>query len=302
MSPSTSGCFPFCVFFRAESSAERRNSMKKLKEFFGRNAVQNVLIGLCVVVMGLSLLSIIRSAKAMMAIDRELSEAAQAAAAATPAPVLTPAPTPVPTPTPSPKPVQENYKAPADLGEAQDRNAHVIAMFDIPGTETRYPILLHPSEDNYYLDVTIDGDYGLPGSLYVNSMEGQNFDTFNTVIYGHNMRDGSYFGNLKDYYERSYLDGHREIDIYTPAEKRVYDIFGVVLYDNRYITDKYKDNNPSDCEAFLASLHNGSEENIFLDDIPVNADSHILTLSTCTGDDATRLLILAVERTADATA
>ena len=152
------------------------------------------------------------------------------------------------------------------------------------------------------LDVTIDGDYGLPGSLYGNSMEGQNFDTFNTVIYGHNMRDGSYFGNLKDYYERSYLDGHREIDIYTPAEKRVYDIFGVVLYDNRYITDKYKDNNPSDCEAFLASLHNGSEENIFLDDIPVDADSHILTLSTCTGDDSTRLLILAVERTPDAAA
>ncbi len=279
--------------------------MKKLKEFLGSNAFQNVMIGLCIVVMGISLLSIIRSARAMMAIDRELSEAAQAAAAAaaaTPAPVRTPAPTPAPTPTPTPKPVQEDYTAPADLGEAQERNAHVIAMFDIPGTETRYPILLHPSEDNYYLDVTIDGDYGLPGSLYVNSMEGRDFDTFNTVIYGHNMRDGSYFGNLKAYYERSYLDGHREIDIYTPSEKRVYDIFGVVLYDDRYITQRYKDDNPSDCEAFLASLHNGSEENIFLDDIPVDADSHILTLSTCTGDDSTRLLILAVERTADAAA
>ena len=34
-----------------------------------------------------------------------------------------------------------------------------------------------------------------------------------------------------------------------------------------------------------------------MDDIPVNADSHILTLSTCTGDDTTRFLILAVERT-----
>ena len=173
-------------------------------------------------------------------------------------------------------------------------------MFDIPGTDTRYPILLHPTEDNYYLDVTVDGDYGLPGSLYVNSMEGPNFDTFNTVIYGHNMRDGSFFGNLKDYYSREYLDGHREIDIYTPSEKREYDIFGVVVYDDRYITDRYKDDNPADCAAFLASLDNGSPENIFLDDIPVSADSHILTLSTCTGNDATRLLILAVEREAEA--
>ena len=275
--------------------------MKKLKEILGSNVFQNVMIGLCIIAMGLSLVSIIHSARAMMAIDREIS-AAQAAAAAAPAPTQTPAPTPEPTPEPTPKPVEEDYTPPADLGEQKERNAHVIAMFDIPGTETRYPILLHPTEDNYYLDVTIDGDYGLPGCLYVNSMEGENFDTFNTVIYGHNMRDGSYFGDLKEYYKRSYLDEHREIDIYTPAEKRVYDIFGVVVYDNRYITERYKDDNPADCEAFLASLDNGSQENILLDDIPVNADSHILTLSTCTGDETTRLLILAVERVPEAAA
>lgn len=274
--------------------------MKKLKEIVGSDAFQRVMIGLCVVVMGLSLVSIIRSARAMIEIDRRISAAEAAAAEAalrpSPTPSPTPTPTPAPTPEPSPKPVQENYTPPADLAAQQAINSHVIALLDIPGTETRYPILLHPSEDNYYLDITIDGEYGLPGSLYVNSMEGKNFDTFNTVIYGHNMRDGTFFGNLKAYYERAYLDSHREIDIYTPAEKRVYDIFGVVVYDNRYITDKYKDNVTADREAFLASLRNGSEENILLDDIPVSADSHILTLSTCTGNDLTRLLILAVER------
>ena len=72
-----------------------------------------------------------------------------------------------------------------------------------------------------------------------------------------------------------------------------------MIYDDRYITQQYKDDNPADCEAFLASLKNGNPENILLDDIPVSADSHILTLSTCTGDDSTRFLILAVERTGD---
>ena len=113
------------------------------------------------------------------------------------------------------------------------------------------------------------------------------------------MRDGTFFGNLKAYYERAYLDSHREIDIYTESEKHVYDVFAVVVYDDRYITARYKDDNPADCTAFLESLDNGSPENILLDDIPVDADSHILTLSTCTGDDTTRLLILAVERAAD---
>ena len=56
--------------------------MKKLKEILGSDAFQKVMIGLCVIVMGISLVSIIHSARAMMAIDREISEAKAAAAAA----------------------------------------------------------------------------------------------------------------------------------------------------------------------------------------------------------------------------
>ena len=272
--------------------------MKKLKEIMGSNAFQNVVIALCVIAMGLSLVSIVHSARAMMAIDREISEAAKAAAAATPAPTQTPAPTPEPTPEPTPKPVQEDYTPPEDLGEQQERNAHVIAMFDIPGTDTRYPILLHPTEDNYYLDVTIDGDYGLPGCLYVNSMEGKNFDTFNTVIYGHNMRDGSYFGGLRDFLDEDFLNEHRQIFIYALDKVHVYDIFAVSVYNDKRITDYFPDDKPADRQAFLDSLREDSlPGSILLDDVPVDIAGHIVTLSTCITDmHDNRLLIVAYER------
>ena len=55
--------------------------MKKLKDILGSDAFQKVMIGLCVIVMGISLVSIIHSARAMMAIDREISAAKAAAAA-----------------------------------------------------------------------------------------------------------------------------------------------------------------------------------------------------------------------------
>ena len=287
--------FRFCALFGEGKPARRGGeSMKKLKEIMGSNAFQNVVIALCVIAMGLSLVSIVHSARAMMAIDREISEA-KAAAAAAPTPTPTPAPTPAPTPTPSPKPAQEDYAPPEDLAEQQERNAHVIAMFDIPGTDTRYPILLHPTEDNYYLDVTIDGDYGLPGSLYVNSMEGKDFDTFNTVIYGHNMANETYFGSLKYYNDESFRDAHREIDIYTPTKALRYDVFAVVTYDDRYITDRYRDEKREDRMAFLRSLLDFSP--VVYDDVSVGPDSHILTLSTCIGGmPNNRLLILAVLR------
>ena len=186
---------------------------------------------------------------------------------------------------------------PTELAELQARNGHVIALLDIPATDIRYPILQHPTTDNYYLNITIDGESGYPGSLYTNTMEGQNFDTFNTVIYGHNMRDGSFFGSLKSFRDASYLAEHREINVYTPTQQHAYDIFAVVVYDDRYITDVFKDDNAADCTAFLQSLQSAGGEKLLLDDVAVDADSHILTLSTCIdGMHDNRLLIVAVER------
>lgn len=228
---------------------------------------------------------------------RELRRPAPTPAPPTPSPTAppTPEPTPVPTPTPTPEPTPEPYEPPEELLASQALNPHVIAWLEIPGTEIRYPVLQHPTEDNHYLDITIEGDYGYPGSIYTNSMEGRDFETFNTVIYGHNMRDGSYFGSLRNYQGADFLAAHREIDVYTPARKLSYDVGAVVIYDDRYITAQYDDSRAEDRLAFLRSLLEMGATT--LDDVPVSTDGHILTLSTCVGGmPNNRLLIVAVRR------
>ena len=211
----------------------------------------------------------------------------------TPTPAPTPSPTPVPTPTPTPTPVP--YTPPDALYESWELNHHVIAWLDIPGSSISYPILLHPEEDNHYLNINIDGSYGYPGCIYVNSMEGRNFDTFNTVIYGHNMANGTYFGSLKNYNDADFRAAHREIDIYTPTEKHSYELCAVVTYDDRYITERYDDDNPADRMAFLRSLHDFGA--VIDESVPVSTEGHIITLSTCVGGmPNNRLLIVAAEK------
>ena len=214
----------------------------------------------------------------------------------TPSPTLTPSPmpTPSPTPTPSPSPTPEPYFPPEELTSSQALNPHVIAWMEIPDTAIRYPVLLHPTEDNYYLNITIEGGYGYPGSVYTNSMEGRDFETFNTVLYGHNMADGSYFGSLKNYNDADFCAAHREIDIYTPDRKLVYKVCAVVTYDDRYITDFYDDSREADRAAFLRSLRECGA--VTLDNFPADTQGHILTLSTCIGGmPNNRLLIVAAE-------
>ena len=218
--------------------------------------------------------------------------------AATPTPTPTPVPTPTPTPTPVPTPTPEPYLPPRELEIARDINPHVIGWLEIPDTEIRYPILRHPTMDNHYLNITIDGQTGYPGSIYTNTMEGEDFDTFNTVIYGHNMADGSYFGSLKRYNDADFLAAHREIDIYTPTRLHRYDVIAVVCYDDRYITERYDDTKEADRVAFLKSLQEFGAE--IPADAEVRIDGHIITLSTCIGGmPNNRLLIVASERSGE---
>ena len=211
----------------------------------------------------------------------------------TPTPSPTPTPIPTPTPTPTPSPTPEPYNPPEDLLKYREQNPHVIALLDIPGTNIHYPILLHPTEDNYYLNITIDGYAGYPGSIYINLAEGQDFDTFNTVIYGHNMSDGSMFGTLNQYDNTEYMKQHREIHIYTMTEEHVYKVCAIVIYDDRYITYTYNDSVEADREAYLRSLQGGT----WLDDVEVTTSSHIITLSTCIGGmPENRRLLIAVEQ------
>ena len=212
-----------------------------------------------------------------------------------PSPTPTPVPTPSPTPTPVPTPTPEPYHSPIDFDALWRQNEHIYAWIELPDTWLSYPILQHPTQDTYYLNRTVDGHDGYPGSIFTYPLEGQDFDQFNTVIYGHNMMDGSMFGNLKNFRSASYMREHRTLTIYTPTAQLDYTIFAAVTYDDRLIPANYDDRSPADCEAYLESVFSCSDGTFLRDDLTLDSRSHIVTLSTCIGGmPYNRLLVLGV--------
>lgn len=260
-----------------------------MKKLLSDKVFLTVLVCLCITFMMICMVLIVLSERG------KLTPPPTPTPSASPAPTPTALPTPRPTPTPVPTPTPTPYDPPEELLASREINPHVIGWLDIPGTEISYPILQHPTQDNYYLDITLEGGYGYPGSIYTNSMEGQDFDTFNTVLYGHNMANETYFGSLKYFNDEDFRASHREIDVYTLKTKHVYDLFAVVTYDDRYITQRYDDEKPEDRMAFLRSLMDFGP--VVFNDVSVGPESHILTLSTCIGGmPNNRLLVLAVRR------
>ena len=104
-----------------------------------------------------------------------------------------------PEPEPEPEPEAPAVEIPIDFASLQARNPDVYAWITVPGTQVDYPILQSASDNGYYLDHTIDGEEKPEGSIFTENYNSKDFEDPNTVIYGHNMKNGSMFRTLHDY-------------------------------------------------------------------------------------------------------
>lgn len=93
-------------------------------------------------------------------------------------------------------------------------NEDIIAWIEIEGTQINYPIL----KDNgnlYYLKHNYLKKYNSNGSIF--TLDKQPFEDYETLLYGHNMRNDTMFSLLGNYLDKDFLFAHQKINIYTPT-------------------------------------------------------------------------------------
>ncbi|MCR4956367.1 MAG: class B sortase [Lachnospiraceae bacterium] len=182
--------------------------------------------------------------------------------------------------------------ADVDFEKLQKENQDVYAWIYIPGTKVNYPVLQNQQEPDYYLDHNLDGQKGYPACIYTQPRNQKDFQDPDTVIYGHNMKDGSMFGGLKLFLEREYRKKHGNLYIYTPDKVMTYELVGAYISDDALILNKYHDfENPEDFQDYLEQVVEKSEEPLRL-----NTGDRLITLSTCTSEEDQRLLVQFVQR------
>lgn len=191
---------------------------------------------------------------------------------------------------------EQSEVIPVKFEELQAVNPDVYAWITVPGTDIDYPILQHASDTNYYLMHNIDGSYGYPGCIYTENMNSKDFTDNNTVIYGHNMKNGSMFAQLHKFEDPDFFKENREVLIYLPDEVLHYTIFAAHIYDDRHLLYSFDFTDPEVYQKYLDSIFNTRDMSANIDkDITVTTDDQIITLVTCIGSKPNnRLLVQAV--------
>lgn len=186
---------------------------------------------------------------------------------------------------------------PIDFAALQEKNPDTVAWIKVPGTVIDYPVMRSGigREENFYLDHNSEGKSHRAGAIYMQKINAAGFTDPNTVLYGHNMANGSMFSWLHQYKKKAFFDQNRTIVVYTPGHILTYEIYSAFVYDNRHILNSFNFYNKEDYTAFLQqTLNPTSMTKQVREGISVTPNARILTLSTCTGRSTERYLVVGV--------
>lgn len=183
-----------------------------------------------------------------------------------------------------------------DFAKLREENKDIYAWIVVPGTQVDYPVL-QAETDNYYLEYNLDHSKGYPGCIYTNSCNSKDFTDYNTILYGHNMRNGSMFGSIRNFEEKAFFDEHPFIYVYTETERLTYEICEAAKFTDVYIPAQYEVNSREDRDRFYRDVKETvSDNNLCVrENSEIGEADRLITLSTCVGgNDNLRYLVIGV--------
>ena len=160
-------------------------------------------------------------------------------------------------------------------------NSDTVGWLDVLGTKVQYPIV-QGTDNQYYVNHTFAKRKNDSGAIFMDSASTSDFSGFNTVIYGHNMKDGSMFSGLREYQSQRYAQDYSVIEVTQLRSKKLYRIFAAYVSQGEKDFDfrGFQHITAAQRRIFLRDMKRKSDVTLHVD---VTENDNILTLVTCTG-------------------
>lgn len=152
----------------------------------------------------------------------------------------------------------------------------------------QYPVA-QGADNEYYETHTFKKKRRAGGSIFLDAWNAADGSDFNTVIYGHNMKDGSMFAELREYRHDTFMREHKYIDIEFANSRKQYKVYAAYICDDDVDFRGLYCATEAEKSAFLRGIAHRTE-------IHTNAEAttsdRLLTLVTCTGGERDRYWIV----------
>lgn len=160
----------------------------------------------------------------------------------------------------------------------QKQYPDIVAWLFCPDTELDYPVV-QGDDNSYYLTHLATGEANKHGAVFADYRSSALLADENTILYGHNMKDGTMFHSLLNWGNADYAATHSEIYLLTPNKNYVLWVFNacVVTADSpEYLLD-FESISKADW------LDQCARHSYFSADFVPSAEMPVVTFSTCSG-------------------
>lgn len=210
------------------------------------------------------------------------------------------------------KKLQEERESPSNIDDADvsdilpeyrkmyGTNSDLVGWIVVEETDINYPVVQSKVYQEYYLDHNFDGEEDDAGAIFADARNDVFLPDDNIILYGHNMKNGSMFGTLQSYLDKTYYDSHKTISFDTLYDRHKYEIVSVGLSkisDESADTFKYYNFlNASNKKEFGNYVKNIKKLEAYDTGVSMKYGDKLITLSTCNSvEEDGRLFIIARE-------
>lgn len=166
-----------------------------------------------------------------------------------------------------------------NLGAFQEKNPDVLGWIMIPDSKLSYP-LLQGEDNDYYLHHTWGYEESSAGSIFLEHLVSGDLSDYNTIVYGHRMRDRSMFGNLVYFEDPEYLAAHPYVYIVNDEGCHTYRVFSAHEAGVKTITYRIGELDEEERQEYMKwSL----DHSVIETGVEPTVENRILTMVTCTG-------------------
>lgn len=164
----------------------------------------------------------------------------------------------------------------------------IVGWLHCPGTPINYPIL-QGENNSYYLNRLPNKIHNANGSIFMDHRNASDFSNRNTIIYGHNIRNGTMFGSLKNYRNQDYYEANPTMWLLLPEQNYQLELTaGCVVR-----SDSHLYNVPDTGADAVKQVKDAMADSSFISGHELTEDDFWVTLSTCSYEfDNARYIVL----------
>ena len=169
-------------------------------------------------------------------------------------------------------PIDVNFEA------LNEMNVNAVVWLYCEGTPINYPVV-QSTDNSYYLNHLYDDQTNSSGAIFMDALNNPELTDANTVIYGHNMKNGTMFASLQNYDMQSYYKEHPVMYYITKEHSYKIDVFASYETSGDSETFTMFFDSPQTYSGYLQRTWEKSR--IDTSWLPMSTDDNIVTLTTC---------------------